>query len=179
MDIKNKLIKLGLYFNNVMHDDINRIFNPTCTKQRFEKVLLGCSSEFCHNLYRLIMRPNNMSSQYWFTEASTWFNTALTAKLSVKKLPIYLLFAEVLDENTKEFPLGHCSKHMYSVVYKESCYGPVTNVGLDYVNQKVKELYNLVDMAKTYDDQDADQLFYNWYLSIKNSIVMELDRIEY
>lgn len=177
MDIRNKLIKLGLYFNSVIYDDINKVFSPAWDKKKYEKALVGFSTEFCHNLYRLIMRPDVDSAQHWFTEALAWFEISLNAKIPFKTRPIHLLFAEILDENTSRFPLAHCSECMYDRVYKEMNYGPVINDDIDYVNQKITELYKMIDPKKTYSNEEADNLLYKWYRSIDDATEFDIIRV--
>lgn len=155
-------------YGPLTYDPITKTFSPAWNRKKYVKIIKGCSDEFCHNIYRLIMRPNSISAKHWFSEAYTWLDDAIGVKLEVKKKPIWMLFAFILDENTEDFPIGINSSWMIRKVRRESMYGKIINDNPEYIESKVAELYNLIDSDKVYAGKESLELFYNWYLNINN-----------
>jgi len=150
-------------------DAEDRTFSPAWNRARYIKIMLGYSDEFCHNIYRLIMRPNSSSAQYWFKEACTWLSDAMRANIGVKTKPIWNLFGAVLDENIESFPMDANSSFMYHKVRAEKMYGPIVNDNLSYIESKVKDLYESFDPKKIYNFDEVWEIYVNWYKSINGA----------
>lgn len=151
------------------YDPVTKTFSPAWDRKKYIKIIKGYSDEFCHNIYRLIMRPQSSSAKHWFSEAFTWLDDAIGIKLEIKRKPVWNLFAFILDENKEDFPIGMNSKWMIRKVTREAMYGTIMNSDPDYIESKVRELYEFINPDKVYSGEEITELFYKWYCSINNS----------
>lgn len=152
----------------LVYDLSTKSFSPAWNRKKYINIVEGYSDELCHNIYRLIMRPNSMSAKRWFAEAFSLLDDALGVKLKIKYRPVWMLFAFILDDNTKEFPIGINSDWLIRKVTREVVYGQVLNSDKSYIESKVVELYKSIDPTKVYTEKESVDLFYKWYLSINN-----------
>lgn len=149
---------------------LTKSFFPAWDRSKYIKVTQGYSGEFCHNIVRMIMRPNSTSIKHWFVEAINWLNDAIGIKITTKTKPVWYLFSFILDRNDKSFPIGTNFEYMYHKVRREIMYGGVTNSDISIIKDKVIELYKSINPDKVYSDKEVYDLFYGWYNSIPGAI---------
>jgi hypothetical protein len=146
---------------------ITKLFSPAWDVPKYKKNLKGYSDDFCHNLARLIMRPNSRSRQHWITELLSWYDKALSKNIVIKKKPVHYIFSDLLSDNNN--PNSWDENQVDNLCFRvglENMYGNIVNDDPNYVLEKVKELYQSINPMKTYSSIEVTINFYSWYNSI-------------
>jgi hypothetical protein len=146
---------------------LNKLFSPAFDVPKYKKTLIGFSPEFCHNLVRLVMRPNSISSSHWMREVYPWFRTAMATRLLVAKMPKQYIFAHFLTNNSdpNSWDVDQI-EGTYEDVTDEDMYGEIENSDFRYVISKIRELSKSFDYEKKYDPRESRIVLYSWYNSI-------------
>lgn len=154
----------------ILYDPITKTFSPSWDKKKYERNLKGYTDEFCHNLLRLMMRPNSESAHHWFHESINWLNDALGIRITVENKPVLYLFSFFSDsKKISEFNLGTNFDFLYTKVRREITYGSITNSDIDYLRSKTMELINSIDPKKIYSEEQVIELYSNWFNSIEGN----------
>jgi hypothetical protein len=116
-----------------------RYFSPSFTRKQYIDKVKSWSEETCHNLIRLILRPDHRSSNHWINEITPRIYRTITTPISSRNKPIEYIFDDIAIIKDKfEWNPGWIEGWMDKV--REEKYGKFEQVTVDQVISKLNTL---------------------------------------
>ena len=145
----------------------SKSFSPY-TRRKLNKVLEGIDLEYLHDIFRLILRPNNQSANHWLRDTKTRLKDALHTKMDVTNRDLYLLYAFITDRGSCNSDLkldeGSIEIQMEKVSYEK--YGPYINNDVKLCKKLIQSLHDKMNPRKDYTKEEVNKLVDDWYKSI-------------
>jgi len=140
-----------------------RYFSPSFSRSQYINKVKSWSEETCHNLIRLILRPDHKSASHWINEMTIWIYNTLSINISSKNKPIEYIFDWLAIIETKKFSWSKDMVESWLDKVGEEKYGKPKNIT---VNQAIDKLDDLLKLLKNCSESitysDLKKLLIDW-----------------
>jgi hypothetical protein len=151
----------------LMKKEMTKLFSPL-TKKELGNHLGSLSAEYVHDILRLILRPNHISSNHWLRCTRSRVIEALSKKMNISNRDLYRLYSWITDRgsNNSNLKLDDPSLEREIHRVRQEKYGLCINNNLDTCKKLIQSLHSSMNPHKWYTQDEAMKLVDKWYKSI-------------